>query len=432
MGSDLVCSKGCFWVYWLEMTKDTIRCSLYLVTFCQLRVWLCLGLSLVFGCNSGAANTKSVGIEKIAAAKQIPQLLQQPGLWQQYSSKERFVMYNNMLRLYHRRSAPNMVTSSPKNKNLELYSEIQRLDDIFLSYLVAQPKDTYNAYYLYNIAGHYIERGEKPMGLWLLRSMYRQFPDLRLSKHPSVHYLILDTLGRMETNLDERIAAIQKILAFDELPYKSESSLASSLANESSDKKMAGRGVWLYRLGSSYEMKAAQLLDNSERHSGNENLQAAMEFYRQFLSLGVASVPEEPNARKIVTGKLNIYRARRNWYTNPDLKNLIRKIQDAIQQNNVRAVLYYQANGFFVLSSGYRDNLERNAINIYLPNFLGKGIQFGSVAPESSNQEAWLYSTNWPFDLSTWYLYFRRIRYPADPEIDGNWEWGGIYLGDFY
>ena len=326
-------------------------------------------------------------------------------------------MYNNILRLYHEGS--NTVPSFESNKKPALYSEIQRLDDIFLSHIVIQPKDPYNAYYLYNIAGHYIERGEKLMGLWLLRSMYQQFPDLRLSEHPGIHYLILDILGRMEVNLDDRIAAIQKILTFNELEW--------SVADDSA---MFDRGVWLYRLGNAQEMKAAQLVYGEERQL--EQLQAAMQSYQQFLGMDLSSVPEEPNARKIVTSKLNIYRTRRNWYTDPDLKNLIRKIQYAIQQNNVRAVLYYQANGFFALSSGYRDNLERSFTNIYLPNFLGGFIQFGGLATESNNEEAWLYSTNWPFDLSTWYLYFRRIRYPVNPEIDGNWEWAGIYLGDFY
>ena len=388
------------------------------LSFC---VFLVFALVFLWACRDTTEKAK------IGSATNISQLLEQPRLWEQYRPKERFVMYNNILQLYHQKSA---AVSSPGS--LEFHSEVQRLDDIFLSHILTQPQDPYNAYYLYNVGVHYMERGEILMGLWLLRSMYRQFPDLRLAQHPSIHYLILDILGRMEIDLDERIVAIQSILAFDELPRQSELSLASSLVDTISDKRMVDRGVWLYRLGKTYEMKAAQLLKQNERQPGNENLQAAMESYRQFLSLDGVSVPEEPNAREIVSGKLNVYRANRNWYSDPNLNSLIRKIQYAIQQNNVRSVLYYQANGFFVLSSGYRDNLERNVMNIYLPNFLGRGIQFGNLSPESNNQEAWLYSTNWPFDLSTWYLYFRRIRYPANPEIDGNWEWAGIYLGDFY
>jgi len=36
----------------------------------------------------------------------------------------------------------------------------------------------------------------------------------------------------------------------------------------------------------------------------------------------------------------------------------------------------------------------------------------------------------WHQYLSTWYLYFRKIYFPADPEIHGRWEWAGIYYGE--
>ena len=122
-----------------------------------------------------------------------------------------------------------------------------------------------------------------------------------------------------------------------------------------------------------------------------------------------------------------------NGITDPNLENLIRRVKNAIQNNNVGAVLYYQANGFFVLSADYRDDLDRkDGLPMYLPNFLGGLIQFGDLTAESNDREAWLYSTNWPFHLTTWYLYFYKIHYPADPQIDGNWQWQGIYLGEFY
>ena len=346
---------------------------------------------------------------------QMSQLLAEPKRWEDYTPKERFAMYNNALKFYNDKGAdgPNI------NKKNDIFSpEIQRLDDIFLSFINTNPEDPYNSYYLYSLAGHYIERGEEVMGLWLLRSMYEQFPDLKLVQHPSIYYLVLDILGRMESNVDYRIEAIKRILAhYDQ-----------QLSNNMSHNN---RGVWLYRLGKAYEIKTTEML-YVNREAADQQLKAAMAVYSQFFRLNFVSVPEERNARNIVASKINIYNARRSWYTDPSLENLIRRVKYAIQSSNASAVLYYQANGFFVLSADYRDEVRRMGMNIYLPHFLSGVIQFGGLTPESNDQEAWLYSTNWPFHLTTWYLYFHKIDYPASPDIDGNWEWAGIYLGDFY
>jgi hypothetical protein len=48
----------------------------------------------------------------------------------------------------------------------------------------------------------------------------------------------------------------------------------------------------------------------------------------------------------------------------------------------------------------------------------------------SNSGEAYLRTTNWNYRIPTWYLYFRRVNYPPDPEINGRWEWAGIYLGE--
>ncbi len=350
---------------------------------------------------------------------QMSQLLTEPERWQSYTPKQRFAMYNNMLSLYHKEGYIKLKIEPKKQATFRI--DTQRLDDIFISLINTNPEDPYNSYYLYNIAGNYIERGEKVMGLWLLRSMYQQFPDLSLTNYPSIHYLFLDALGRMEDNVDYRIDAIQKILA--RYNQQQLSLMEENTANP--------RGVWLYRLGKAYEMKATEMLYVNPKLA-DENLKAGMKVYNQFFRMDSVFVPEEPNARNVVASKISIYNARRNWYTDPSLENLIQKVQYAIQNNDINNVLRYQANGFFVLSSDYRDEVSRIGSDIYLPYFLGGVIQFGNLTPESNDKEAWLYSTNWPFHLTTWYLYFHKIDYPVSPEIDGNWEWAGIYLGDFY
>ncbi|MCI6442425.1 MAG: tetratricopeptide repeat protein, partial [Spirochaetia bacterium] len=44
--------------------------------------------------------------------------------------------------------------------------------------------------------------------------------------------------------------------------------------------------------------------------------------------------------------------------------------------------------------------------------------------------EAYLRTTGWSNYVNVWYLYFRKVNFPADPEIHGRWEWAGIYYGE--
>ena len=49
---------------------------------------------------------------------------------------------------------------------------------------------------------------------------------------------------------------------------------------------------------------------------------------------------------------------------------------------------------------------------------------------DSNTREAYLRTWGWSYRIKTWYLYFRRVHFPADPEIHGQWEWAGIYFGE--
>ena len=58
-------------------------------------------------------------------------------------------------------------------------------------------------------------------------------------------------------------------------------------------------------------------------------------------------------------------------------------------------------------------------------------MNFNDTLDELSNEgEAYLRSTGWNYRIPTWYFYFRRVEYPADPEINGSWEWAGVFFGE--
>jgi hypothetical protein len=61
----------------------------------------------------------------------------------------------------------------------------------------------------------------------------------------------------------------------------------------------------------------------------------------------------------------------------------------------------------------------------------GNTIEYQARLDSSSNAgEAYLRTWGWSQYLSVWYLYFRTIYFPSDPEIHGRWEWAGIYYGE--
>jgi len=58
-------------------------------------------------------------------------------------------------------------------------------------------------------------------------------------------------------------------------------------------------------------------------------------------------------------------------------------------------------------------------------------VRFSDKVDELSNEgEAYLRSTGWNYRIPTWYFYFRRVEYPADPDVNGAWEWAGVYFGE--
>ena len=61
----------------------------------------------------------------------------------------------------------------------------------------------------------------------------------------------------------------------------------------------------------------------------------------------------------------------------------------------------------------------------------GKRIRYSETLDEASNpNEAYLRTWGWNTYVPIFYFYFRKIDFPVDPDIHGNWEWAGIYLGN--
>ena len=87
---------------------------------------------------------------------------------------------------------------------------------------------------------------------------------------------------------------------------------------------------------------------------------------------------------------------------------------------------------FFARSWGQMETENSRIIDYRFDEFMyNNRIRYAESLDASSNAtEAYLRTWGWSRYLEVWYLYFRKIYFPQDPEIHGRWEWAGIYYGE--
>ncbi|MBQ9238261.1 MAG: hypothetical protein IJ191_02970 [Treponema sp.] len=143
-----------------------------------------------------------------------------------------------------------------------------------------------------------------------------------------------------------------------------------------------------------------------------------------------------------ITGKPDAYREARqlidfnnsvkNW-TFESLAELEDAVRTAIAQYDWRSLDRYKAKVNFFSMSWRQDALDANAQNEFsMRDYMrGNRVYTARTLDEDSNpNEAYLRTWGWSQYVSIWYLYFRKVNFPVDPDIHGNWEWAGIYMGE--
>ena len=265
------------------------------------------------------------------------------------------------------------------------------------SYAQTHPTDPYIAYHLLTVADAYREAGAIPFAVRYYRQILRNTADLEVQGR-SIHFDCLEKLVELSSDPDDLI-----------LYYKELISRFSSLIN---------LGETYFHLGRVYEAVGQWEL--------------AIQAYDRFLQSSVSEVPGYPKARKQIEEKVEFYHSKKDW-TVRDLDVLVEGIRNAIRLKDMRALLSYRAKAnFFTKSWKAPDELSNYASEFEITRFLGAQVTFSAeLDPSSTNREAYLRIYAYAdFRIPVWYLYFRRVDYAPDPEINGNWEWAGIYLGE--
>ena len=269
---------------------------------------------------------------------------------------------------------------------------------LFLAqYVERNPGDPYNSFYLFEVAGSYEETEAFPFADHYYERILKNYPDIMVGGS-SVHYLCLSQLIRHVQDRERLIAYHKELI---------------SRFGDTID-----IGLHWYYLAKTYE------------EVGSWNL--AIQAYKRFLQMPDTRIPGRPEAHGEIAQKVAFYDSRKDW-TVSDLQFLVSEIRTGLVTNNVRMLNQYRARiSFFSKYWGQKDFAESQARVFDISNWILKSrIRVAAeLEPESNSREAYLKTWNWLYRVGTWYLYFRRVDFPADPEIDGRWEWAGIYFGE--
>ncbi len=259
-------------------------------------------------------------------------------------------------------------------------------------------EDPNNGYYLTLVGMMYQEQD----ALGLARQYYRRallsYPDVAVRGVP-VHRVAINRLLELVETPEERIYYLRYIQR-----------------NYTDD---IDHGLTAYYLGKAYE---------AEGRWGE-----AFESYRIFLQFPETRIPGEPQAADRTRRRLAFYDSRRDW-THKELEGLVESIKRSLWTQSPAALLRERAGeNFFTMSWEQEPDDENSAIPTFdIAAFLRRSrVRYAEELDISSNaNEAYLRTWGWSHRIPTWYLYFRRVDFPADPEIHGNWEWAGIYFGE--
>ena len=161
----------------------------------------------------------------------------------------------------------------------------------------------------------------------------------------------------------------------------------------------------------------------------------AIKAYTQFLSYASSDVPGFPNADNYAKRLVDFNNSAKDW-SFENLNTLVNAVKAALDAGSSNRLWQYHAKANFFTRTWENEDTSEGAIAGHavfnISDFMrGSRIRYADTLDVSSNaNEAYLRTWGWTGYIPTWYLYFRKIHFPLDPEIHGRWEWAGIYYGE--
>ena len=282
-------------------------------------------------------------------------------------------------------------------KILHEQGEDEKLNLLLTTYVEKNPEDPFNAYYIFIVAQNYKRSEAYPFATYYYERILRNYPDL-LVRGRSIHLLSLRELIQYSVRPENRVTYYKELL---------------SRFEDEIDK-----GLTYYQLAKTYE----------ELGEWDLSIQA----YMNYLKYPDTYVPGAPEAYKHVEQLVRLYTYDGDDWTVNDLNDLVADVKKAINWGQPWRLREYMSQINFFTTSWEQQESQVDETFVYnLGTFLNSRVRCNAELDADSNaQEAYLKTTGWSYRIKTWYLYFRKIHFPADPEKHGQWEWAGIYLGE--
>ena len=262
------------------------------------------------------------------------------------------------------------------------------------------PDDKYNAYWLLMTAYAYQKKGADPVAELIFQRILKNYDDL-IVKGKSIHLRCLQILIQISKSPEDKIYYFTQLI-----------SRFSSQVNKTE---------LYFRLAMEYEKLA----------EWNQVLKAYSDFLQQpdAAEIQIAGVPDAySKARNLV----EFNKSSKSW-TFESLDALVAAVNRSISWGDYNTLEKYRSEVNFFSMSWRQDETQKNSIaNFKMRDFmLGNRIRYNQeLDPSSTPNEAFLRTWGWSSYVNVWYLYFRKVNFPLDPNIHGQWEWAGIYYGE--
>lgn len=337
-------------------------------------IYILILCSLLFSCKNQVSSSTYTTEE---TQKQLNELLVSP----QLDSKQRYAILNQLA------------------NSLLAQEDYQGVILLLTDWVEKNPDDMYNSYWLLMTAHAYLSLGAEPVAEYYFDRILQNYSDL-LVKGNSIHFICLQNLIQISKTPSHRIKY------FNELINRFPQDVNTT------------------------ELYLHLAMEYENDNQWDEALKACKLFIQQ-PDASTIQIPGEPDAYKNARHLIDFNNSSKDW-TFETLQDLVTAVQKAIANRDWKKLDSYKAKVNFFSMSWRQDETDPNSQEEFsMGEWTIRKAHYSETLDESSNEnEAYLKTWGWSTYVSTWYLCFRKVDFPLDPDINGNWEWAGIYIGN--
>ena len=272
---------------------------------------------------------------------------------------------------------------------------------LFLTeWVETHPDDMFNSWWLLMTAFAYYENDAQPVAAYYFERILNGYEDL-IVQGKSVHFLCLRYLIQITKD------PAQRITYFNQLINRFPNNVSIT------------------------ELYVRMALEYEKQGEWNQALKTFQLFLKQE-DASTIQIPDVPNAYMMARQLIDFNNSDKDW-TFETLDSLVNAVKRAISAYDYTKLDAYKSKVNFFAMSWRQEETATNAqegfsMSAYMH---GNRIRYSDTLDESSSPtEAYLRTWGWSNYINVWYFYFRKVNFPADPDIHGRWEWAGIYYGE--